>query len=204
MRNALLVTGLVLAAAASASAAPVTFDTAATPAGTIYSLPTFGPGDVLFTENGTVVRVLNFTQGNFTGFNSAFIEAAGDSFPTRAMGLNNVQVRFDFTGLGFTVTQASFEYFDFGGSENLGVNGAYVELANLDLAPAFINGVAVSVVAPSGNTPGLVTFTSLAGISSIQVGGQEFVMDTVRAIPTPGALGLLGLGGLLAARRRRA
>jgi MYXO-CTERM domain-containing protein len=29
-------------------------------------------------------------------------------------------------------------------------------------------------------------------------------MDTVRAIPTPGALGLLGLGGLLAARRRRA
>ena len=31
----------------------------------------------------------------------------------------------------------------------------------------------------------------------------NFAVDNVRAVPAPGALALLGLGGLLAARRKR-
>lgn len=205
MRTSLFAAALVLAAGSAVQAAAVTFDTAATPAGTSYGTPTHVPGSTMFVEDGIVATIRNFTSGggSFVGFNNCFIDTPG-VFPSQSLSFNNVQVRFDFTGLGFTVTEASFLYVDQGGSENLGVNGVYIELQDLDLAPALINGVNVSVLAPTANLPGRVTFTSLAGISSIQVGGQEFYIDSVRAIPAPGALGLMGLAGLAATRRRRA
>ena len=190
-----------LAFGASASAAVVTFDTAASPVGTVYESPGTPPGSVAFTEDGIVMRTANFTSGGgaFVGYNFANIEAVG----TNAFAINNIQFRADFTGLSFLVTEASFDWADFGGSENLGVNGVYVELGNLDLAPAVINGVNVVVNVTGPGNRGTVTFTSLAGINNIIFGGQEFAVDNVRAVPAPGALALLGLGGLLAARRKR-
>lgn len=189
--------GLVVAAgASSAMAAAVTFDTAATPAGTTYGSPTLVNGQFAFAEDGIDVRVATFTSGAFSTLNEATILTPG-IFPTRSSNMNNLQFVFDFTGLPFIVTQVSFEYNDGGGTNNIGANNGYIETNDLTSLPAFINGVSVT------STATLVTFSSAAGINNLVIGGQELVIDTIRAIPTPSAAMVLGLGALAAGRRRR-
>ncbi len=53
------------------------------------------------------------------------------------------------------------------------------------------------------------TFTGVAGISESQIGNVKLLFGTdgtgiIETIPTPGSLALVGLGGLIAGRRRRA
>lgn len=191
-----LVCGLsLLALPVMASANIVTFDTAASPLGTVYGSPTHVDGQLLFTEDGINVRAGVFTAGTFNTLNTATIDPAGSPFATRSAGLNNIRFRFQFSSLPFDVTEASFDYQDFGGTSNVGVNGVVVEINDFSALPASIAGVNLTVTATT------VTFTG--AINGIIVGGQELWIDNIRAVPTPGAMALLGIGGLLAARRRR-
>lgn len=185
----------LLALPAAASANIVTFDTAASPLGATYGSPVHANGDLLFTEDGINVRAGIFTAGAFNALNTATIDAAGSPFPTRSAGLNNIRLRFQFSSLPFDVTEASFDYQDFGGTSNVGVNGVVVEINDFSALPAIIAGVNLTVTATT------VTFTG--AINGLIIGGQELWIDNIRAVPTPGATALLGLGGLLAARRKR-
>ncbi|MBX3379802.1 MAG: PEP-CTERM sorting domain-containing protein [Phycisphaeraceae bacterium] len=62
----------------------------------------------------------------------------------------------------------------------------------------------------SGNTAGLTFYNSASPVNkqsgAPQSGGpgREDMIATIRVVPAPGSLALLGLGGLVAARRRRA
>lgn len=175
--------------------------------GTVYGNPVGDmPGDLVLTEDGIDMSVEDFTLGMFVGFFSAEVggPVTASAFPTQALDINNINVKFDFSNVGFSVTSVSFLYADFGGEENLGVNGTVLELGLLSSAPAMIGGVNVNVteVAISGGVRGMVTLTG--PISTVTVGGQEFGIDEVVAIPAPASTLMLlaGATGVLGRRRR--
>jgi hypothetical protein len=163
------------------------------------------PGDLVFTENGVGVHVDNFTLGAFVGFNNVEIGGFTDpSFPTTPATINNIRLDFDISGLG-PVSGAAFDFVDFGGDENLVINGTVLELPNFSAAPAVVAGVNVSVVPPGVGTPGTV---SLAGpLTSLAIGGQELGIDDVRfrVVPEPTTLLLASLAAVacVTAPRRR-
>lgn len=165
---------------------------------------TDSPGDLVFSENGVDVRVDNFTLGVFTGFNSVSIN---NDMASNVAFVNNIVVDFDPSGLPGPVTGASFTFNDFGGDENLVVNGNRVEVSNFGGLPAVIGGVNVSAMfLPVGALRGTVTLDG--PINSLGIGGQELQIDDVQfryiAVPEPSACFLLiGLAGTAIGRRRR-
>jgi hypothetical protein len=185
-------------AGVNAQTAVVDFESLAV--GTMFG-GSFGdaPGDVVFTEDGIDVSVEtnlfgSFSQVTIGGFTDA-------SFPTTPATMSNINFKFDFSNLGFDVKKVTFEYVDFGGEENLGVNGTVVELPVLTDAPAMLGGASVFVT-PDNGVPGTVTILGM--INSITVGGQEFGMDNVvaMAVPEPSSVCLLMLSIAAMALRR--
>jgi hypothetical protein len=155
------------------------------------------PGEIVLTEGGVDMSVEEFLLGSFVGFIKA--ETGGryiDSFPTTPLELDNISVLFDYSGLDFDVTTVTLEYRDFGGASNLGINGQAIHQldAIIDIPAEVAPGVAASVA------DGTITLTG--EISSLIIGGQELAIDNVVALPEPGTLGLLALGGVLLIRRR--
>lgn len=207
MLGTLIVTAALALAATSANAMTATVDFESLAPGTQFGGPPLpnAPGDLVFVEDGVGVRVDNFTLGAFVGFNNVEIGGFTDpSFPTTPATINNIRLDFDISGLG-PVTGAAFDYFDFGGDENLVINGTVLELPDFGSAPPIVAGVNVSVVAPGGGMPGIV---SLAGpISSLAIGGQELGIDDVRFrfVPEPSTIGLASLAAFacLSCNRRR-
>jgi hypothetical protein len=205
----------MLTAAASAA---VTFDfePPTFSLGTQYGPPAGDtPGDVVATVGGAEMLVDEFTQGTFTGFNLA--EIAGHpgpptsyfpvaANPTQSLTINNIGVGFDFSGLSYDVTEVTFDYVDLGGTENLDVNElGRQELGQLSFATSYPNfTVNVSETAVTGGLTGTVSIVADPGnaIDTLLIGGQEFGLDNLTAVPEPAALTLLGLGGLLLACRR--
>ncbi len=62
--------------------------------------------------------------GGGSAFNKARIMMPPMPFGNgQTIGLNNINLEFDFTGIGFPVSRVVFEHLDLGGFENLGVNG---------------------------------------------------------------------------------
>ncbi len=160
------------------------------------------PGDLILTEGGVAVRLANFKQTNGnTSFSLARVQASSIYHPTKNMSENNINLEFDFTGLGFAVNQVTFKFANQGGIDNMGINGSALYVGTLATAPATINGVGVSIVPNAGQVAGTVTLTGV--IQKLVVGGQEFSIDTITATPAPGGLVTALLGaGLLAGRRR--
>ncbi|MEM7682544.1 MAG: PEP-CTERM sorting domain-containing protein [Planctomycetota bacterium] len=197
-------------AAAGGLSAAVTFETV--PLNTQFG-GSFGqsPGDTIFTENGIAVGVEEFTP-DFGGplFGSAQIGGFSDiNFPTTPLTVSNILLDFDFSGVGFGVKQASFEFADFGGVENLGVNGTVIVVdfseGNVPALPATIAGVTIErTLNPATTEAGVITLTG--DLQSIQIGGQELGIDNVIAtdVPEPATLSVLALAGACLARRRRA
>lgn len=166
------------------------------------------PGDLIFTESGVAVSIDEFTQGTFTGFNFVTIGGFTDpAFPTTPATINNVRLVFDPPSVdGGDVTGASFEYVDFGGSENLVINGAVAELSEFSSAPMTLGGVNVVVnTVPSPilgvNEAGTVVLDGV--INTLEIGGQELGIDNVRFIPEPASAAVLGLSVLTVAAGRR-
>lgn len=194
---------VVFAATSAAFALTATVDFESQPVGTTYGGSSGNsPGDLIFTEDNIDVRLRNFgpsfSQAQIGGFTNS-------AFPTTPVTISNISLEFDFANVGFPVSEVTFEYADFGGTERLGVNGTEVSLARLFLAPPTIGGAMITVTESpvSGGVMGLVTITG--AIDTVLVGGQEFGMDNLVAVgvPEPTTVALLAFGLLCTPRRPR-
>ncbi len=183
-----------------------------------------GPGDTLEFEDlvpGTIynngssfqtaginfgqlvdIDVVDFTfsSGMTTNAGSTVVVNPNLAGAGNGMSMGNVNLDFDFGGPQSVI---SFQYAEFGGNVNLTVNGTLLNFDDyIDMNGMVPGGVIVSVSEdfPGANT-GSVTLTG--NIGQFSTGGQELEIDDVRFIPAPGALALLGLGGVTLVRRRR-
>ena len=147
------------------------------------------PGDPAFDQDGIAVTVENYHNGAFTGFFGAEVQAGGsNSFASKHLYVDNINLRFDFTGVGFPVNQVSIDYHEFGGVDNFSVNGGpVIEYPALTDLPAMIaSGVTATVGADSIVLSG--------SVSELQIGGQELAIDNILAVPEPMSVALLGIG----------
>ena len=152
------------------------------PLGVIFGAPAgMSPGDYCFDEDGIPVFVELFDHGSGMSFNQFQIVPAFVSMGDfQVAAVNNINQRFDIGALGITTASVSFEFYDQGGTENLGVNGHPLYVGDLHLIPAtYFPGVSVNVawtwVGP--DIYGVVTVTG--DVQELIVGGQEFHMDNV-------------------------
>jgi len=153
--------------------------------GTIFGAPVgMSPGDFTFAEDGIPVFAELFDTGSIVAFNQMQIVPAfipmGDF---NVAAVNNINQRFDISALGIATDSVSFEFYDQGGTKNLGVNGSSLYVGDLHTVPAaYFPGVIVSVawswVGP--DIHGVVTLTG--DVRELVVGGQEFHMDNVCVI----------------------
>jgi len=146
--------------------------------GTNYGNGINTQGEVIFTQMDIPVSVEYFewTGGGGT-FGTAFIADGTTVFGTmNSMWTNNINLGFDFSGIGYIPNRVSFDYADFGGNENISVNGEPIFAGELDMAPM-----------PPGITMiltdmGTYMHATLYGpVTSLVVGGQEFQIDNICA-----------------------
>ena len=156
------------------------------------------PGEVVLSQDDIDMSVEHFFLGTFVGFNVAEVGGVYAEFvPTTHLALDNISVKFDFTGLGFDVTMVTLDYWEFGGANSFAANDDIIfQLAALtdlpaDVAPGVTASADVNAITLTGN------------IDSLLVGGQELGIDNIVAIPEPTTAALLTLGGAILLRRRR-
>ena len=156
------------------------------------------PGEVVLSQDDIDMSVEHFFLGTFVGLNLAEVGGVYAGFiPTTHLALDNISVKFDFTGLGFDVTMVTLNYQEFGGAGNFAANDDTIfQLAAMtdlpaDVAPGVTASVDVSAITLTGN------------IDSLLIGGQELGVDNIVAIPEPTTAALLTLGGAILLRRRR-
>ncbi len=152
--------------------------------GTQYGAPAGNlSGDVILNSNGVAVSVHDFIfQGGGGTFNVASIDAALVPFGLgQSMRVNNINLEFDFSAIGFTPSEVRFEFLDLGGFENFSVNGSPILAGELSSVPSSIGGVNISVSTTpvAGGQIGTVTLTG--AVQKLRVGGQEFWIDNVCA-----------------------
>ncbi len=156
------------------------------------------PGQEVLTQNGIDMSIEQFRLGSFVGFIRAEIGGRyAGSFPSTPLDIDNIAVRFDFSGVGFPVSQVSLDFQEFGGADNFEVNGSFKHHLNqlADLPTQVAPGVTATVI---GDEIRLV-----GPISNFQIGGQELAIDNVVAVPEPTAILLLGIAASAALLRRR-
>ncbi len=141
-------------------------------------------GDVIFTEDGIPVSVLAIPSALEGGaFGECQVKPATSQFGTgRFMEINNINLKFDLTGLGGVVDFASFAFADFGGAQFLSVNGEPISRTQLTagvtrIAPG-VN-LNVTITSPAGTRP-ITGVAMLSGpVETLIVGGQEFALDSL-------------------------
>jgi hypothetical protein len=115
----------------------------------------------------------------------ASIDVAPVAFGSdQSLRLNNINVEFDFSGVGFAVQEVTFEFLDLGGHENLSVNGSPIFAGELSAVGSPIDGVSASVTTTpvSGGNSGRVVLGG--AVETVRVGGQELWIDNVCARAT--------------------
>lgn len=152
--------------------------------GTEYGTPAGNQsGDVVFTTNAVKVSVYDFDfVGGGGTFNVARIEAAPVPFGSgQSIRTNNINLEFDFSGIGFQTSEVQFEFLDLGGFENISVNGSQIFAGELSSAPSPVGGVSIDVykAAVQGGNKGVVILRG--AVQTLKVGGQEFWLDNVCA-----------------------
>jgi hypothetical protein len=175
----------VIFLATAAPAATVDFELVA--AGTQYG-NAYGhlPGDVVLSQSGIQMSVETFyiSASSYSNLYEAEVTTPGSyGFTTQTIWCNNISVQFDLTNLGFTPGDVRIEYADYGGTENISVNGGTIyELNLLSSVPAAIapNVTAhVTETSVAGGVKGVVTLTG--PVQTLLVGGQEFEIDNLDA-----------------------
>jgi hypothetical protein len=211
----MVVLGFVATCGAVASqAAAVTFESLT--AGSAYGPPAHSPGDPIFVEDQiqATVEEYYYSSGTIAPWDDVLdIFAEGETPPYgfgdppqfnsgNFMGSSNVAAGFDFTGLPYAVTYVSIEYVNAGGNENIGVNGQPVHYDLISTAPAAI---APGVTLSTSMNPNTSVWTmELTGaVTSVRIGGQEFALDNVYAIPEPTTAMMSLCVALLCCRRVR-
>jgi hypothetical protein len=156
-------------------------------------------GDEVLIQDDIRMTLGQFQFGAFRGFYRAEVGGIfADFFPTVPLEINNINVVFHFNQLPFVVETVTFEFAEFGGMNNLAVNGHVIhELASMSLIPAHPAPGITALVAD-----GIVAL--IGPIETLLIGGQELAIDNVTAVgvPEPSAILLLVLG-IAAARRIR-
>jgi len=157
------------------------------------------PGDYLFTESGVPVHIGEIDWGTgMTGFNECRIDMSPISGfgSDHVMNINNVSNNYRISSLGITVREVTFEFVDFGGMENLQVNGAALHIGDLPTFPAAVApGVTLSVTTwpVAGGVQGEVVLTG--NVQDLVLAGQEFWVDNICVeeetnVPAPGGCDL--------------
>lgn len=194
----------LLAAPAALAGGGVTIDFEDLPANANYNR-----GDSI-TTGGIDFIFDSFTFSSGTTFNSGIANVAsqGDAGGSgQELWTNNVQLAT--SDLPDNTTIISFNFGSFGGNDNLYINGFQffsTDLFALDgqtLGPAEISITDLGDGRGGPGPKGRLTLTSTTPITTFKVGGQEFVVDDIRFVPTPGAMALMGLAALATVRRRR-
>ena len=142
------------------------------------------PGDFIFEENGIPVHIGEIVWANgVSGFYTCEVMVPGiiDFGYDKVMNLNNVSNIYDIGALGVVPTSVSFEFVDYGGTENLMVNGHNLFVGDLD---AFTSAVAPGVTLMVQTWPiadgGIRGLASLFGnVTELLVAGQEFFIDNI-------------------------
>jgi hypothetical protein len=152
--------------------------------GTQYGTPAGqAPGTVIFTTNSIPVSIYDF---RFTSGGGTFGLAKIDNAPVvfgqgQSIRSSNINLEFDFTGLGFPTSQVQFEFLDLGGYENISVDGNPnpIYAGELSAAPNPIGGISHSIITNpvTGGSQGTMTFKG--AIRNLRIGGQEFWIDNV-------------------------
>lgn len=166
------------------------------------------PGQVVLAQDGIQMSFenyllssqgyMNFVEGQIDG------QYAEAYFPSRALSMDNINVRFDFTQVGFDVDRVSLEYVELGPLSNLSVNGQpLIETFPLNLLPSNVAPGVTMLTELLDASTGRTRLTFFGDIDSVLIGGQEFGVDTVIAIPEPATLALLGACGAFVVIRRR-
>jgi hypothetical protein len=152
--------------------------------GTKYGAPVGNaPGTVVFTQDGMHVSVQDFVWTNGGGtFNFAQIEKPPVGVGSgQCLHANNINLEFDFTGLGPQPMTVQFEFLDLGGFENISVNGDPMPpfAGELTTVGPSLGGVHISMtVTPvQGGKIGIVTLSGQ--VKTLRIGGQEFWLDNV-------------------------
>lgn len=208
---------LFLFAFAVVPAEAASFDFEGEVVGTVFG-PGNGdnPGDQILTQDGIILTLENFDNGVGTTFNDARIKGhpgpPTSEFPitenaTNVLSTENINGRFDFTGLASPITKVSIEFADQGGTENFDINDLGLQVVG-DLvdyvAPAGFM-VNVNFVEIDFTDVGTVEVMALPGntIESITIGGQEFAVDNLEAVPEPVSAVMLLAGIAVFAFRQR-
>jgi FlgD Ig-like domain len=152
------------------------------PLGANWGSGTESPGDLMFVEDGIPVHIGEIDWGGAPGFNYCEILAPGipDFGSDRVMHLNNVSNMYKIAALGITVQSVTFDYVDFGGMENLQVNGAALHIGDLHTFPAAVApGVTLNVATfpIPGGLRGEVVLTG--DVQYLVLAGQEFMVDDI-------------------------
>jgi hypothetical protein len=144
--------------------------------GTMYGDGINTPGEVIFTEGAVPVSVEEFFyMGGGSTFGFAEVSNGSGIGTGQAMQLSNINLLFDFTGYWTLPDLVTFQYADYGGEENLAVNGSSVFIG--DMIDAAIPGYSIGV-----SQLGDIGDVSIGGpVESLLVGGQEFFVDNVCA-----------------------
>lgn len=196
MPAARLLTGAIALAAASGLAAADLASFNDLVLGTQYMV-----GDT-FTSDGVGFEIMDFTPGsmfsNFAEVDNALM-AGGSGLDLQ---LNNV--RLELVVPFSSVPSVTVFFGQFGGQNNIFVNGAMISSGTIyDLDGMSVGGATIEVT-DLGGGPSLGRLVVTGDIESFGISGQELWVDDVRfAIPTPSALPMLAGGALLVARRRR-
>ncbi|MGB0714653.1 MAG: PEP-CTERM sorting domain-containing protein [Phycisphaerae bacterium] len=195
----------------NAQAADAVFDFEGVAVGTTYGgADGHTPGDVVLMEDNIVMSVEAFASTAGEVFGQAMV--GGDYmsfFESVPLQMNNIGTKFDFTGLDDPVGILRFAYRDFGGTVDFTINDGtrYVldDLTKIPLSPE--PGFDVVVAPPEGGFAGFGIVTIYgAGLETLQIGGQELVIDRVLAttVPEPATavLMLMGVGATMYRRRK--
>jgi hypothetical protein len=194
-----------LCLAASGFSATLDFETV--PVGTVYGdtpLKPDSPTEVVLTQNDITMSVETYffdpLQSDF--YEAEVVAVQTDAGPGHALSLDNIGVLFDFSLLGFDVERVTLDVRDLGGTSNVAVNGAALHILDpLSDLPAEVAPGVTALLADDRLT--LVGETT--ALLSLQIGGQEIIIDDIRAVPEPavGAFMTWGMIWLLGRRRKQ-
>ncbi len=134
-------------------------------------------GEVIFTQSDIPVSVEYFEWVGGGGMFGTAIVDNGVFGTGLAMTTNNINLMFDFYNVGYTPNRVSFDYVDWGGNENISVNGEPIFAGELDMAP-MPPGVTMTIT----NMGSFMRATLNGPVTKLLVGGQEFQMDNVCAL----------------------
>ena len=155
--------------------------------------PVFGPalntlpGDTLFIQDGLIgiAQEIQYLNGD-TGFGNAVIQGADVQWLDGQflfMGNNALQLHYPDGA-----QQVCFDFFDGGGEENIAVNGssiavlsAFTEVENLSFPGVDIELTVDSATSNTFLPRGTLCLTG--ELYSLTIGGQEFGVDNVCAVP---------------------